>query len=123
MLARIDGLPDGVIGLRVVGRLTADDYKTELEPAVNAVVAAGRKVRLLLELGRSYEGIDPGAMAADLGFGSEHFRAFERLAVVTDIDWIRGGAGLFGPLMPGEVRVFAVGELEAAKTWIGEGLD
>ena len=122
MLARIEGLPQGVIGLRVVGRLTGDDYKTELEPAVNAVVADGRKVRLLLELGGAYEGIDPGAVAADMGFGSEHFKAFERLAVVTDIDWIRGGAGLFGPLMPGELRVFGTAELGAAKAWIGEGL-
>ena len=122
MLARIDGLPEGVIGLRVVGRLSADDYKTELEPAVNAVVADGRKVRLLLELGSAYDGIDPGAVAADLGFGSEHFRAFERMAVVTDIDWIRAGAGLFGPLMPGELKVYGTGELDAAKNWIGEGL-
>ena len=77
MLQRIGGLPEGVLGMRVVGRLSAADYESELEPAVNAVVASGRKVRLLLELGETYQGIDPGAVVADLGFGSEHFRAFD----------------------------------------------
>ena len=123
MLQRIGGLPEGVLGMRVVGRLSAADYESELEPAVNAVVASGRKVRLLLELGETYQGIDPGAVVADLGFGSEHFRAFDRMAIVTDVDWVRHGVTLFGPMMPGEIRVFGNAERDGATAWIAADLD
>ena len=39
-------------------------------------------------------------------------------ALVTDIDWIRKSAKLFGSLMPTEVMVFDVDDLDDAKKWI-----
>ena len=120
MFERIDGLPDGVVGLRAVGRVTGDDYRTVLVPAVDAATAGGHKARLLLELGEAFEGYDPSAMAADAGIGLEHFRSFERLAVVTGADWVRRAIHLFGSLIPGEVRVFPVTEASAARDWISD---
>ena len=98
--------------------MTGDDYRTTLVPAVDAANAGGRKVRLLLEFGEAYEGLDPSAVAADAGLGVEHFRSFERLAVVSDLDWVRRAIGLFGPLIPGEVRVFPLHESEQARAWV-----
>jgi hypothetical protein len=114
----IQGLPADIIGLRAVGQVTGDDYAKVLVPAVDRATSEGRKVRLLLELGPSFEGFDPGAMLADAGVGIRDFGAFERLAVVTDSDWIRRGINLFGPFIPGDVRVFGTNDDAAARAWI-----
>jgi hypothetical protein len=115
---RIEGLPGGVVGLRAVGRVTGDDYRNVLVPAVDEATAGGRKARLLLDLGEGFEGYDASAMTADAGVGLEHFRSFERVAVVTDTDWIRRAIHLFGPLIPGEVRVFPVADEARAREWV-----
>jgi hypothetical protein len=44
--------------------------------------------------------------------------AWERIAVVTDVDWIRMATKAFGFAMPGEVRVFSNAELGAARDWL-----
>ncbi|MGO9057741.1 MAG: STAS/SEC14 domain-containing protein [Candidatus Binataceae bacterium] len=50
--------------------------------------------------------------------GVEHLSRWERVAVVTDVDWIRHAVYVFRFLMPGEIRVFAVSEAAAAREWI-----
>ena len=45
-------------------------------------------------------------------------KAWERIAVVTDVDWIRTATKAFGFAMPGEVRVFSNAELGAARDWL-----
>ncbi len=52
--------------------------------------------------------------------GMKHLTSFERVAVVTDIDWIENVIKAFGFAVPGEVRVFDDDDLEAARQWISE---
>jgi hypothetical protein len=42
----------------------------------------------------------------------------ERVAIVTDIDWISHTAKLFAFVLPGDVRVFPLSEAENAREWI-----
>ena len=57
-------------------------------------------------------------MWEDFKIGVEHLSRWERVAVVTDIEWIRHAANVFSFLMPGEVRVFATSDAPAARQWI-----
>jgi hypothetical protein len=118
MFQIIDGMPESVVAVRGVGRVTGDDYRTVLDPAIDRATADGRKARLYLELGEAFEGYDASAMLADASVGVGHWTSFERIALVTDVDWVRHAIHLFGPLIPGEVRVFAVGDLDAARAWV-----
>jgi hypothetical protein len=118
VLQAIEGLPSGVIGFRAEGKVTSDDYAQTLAPAVRQEIAAGRKLRLLLELGPDFEGYDIGAMFADAKMGIEDFKSFEKLAVVTDNSMFRTGVEMFARLMPAAVQVFSVADVGAAKTWI-----
>src|SRR5271169_2520152 len=54
----------------------------------------------------------------DLKLGIEHLSRWERVAVVTDVAWIRHAVGAFQFLMPGEVRVFTTGQTSEARKWI-----
>jgi hypothetical protein len=114
----IDGLGDNVVALKAVGRVSADDYRDVLNPAVERATTGGRKARLLLDLGDAFEGYDVSAMFADAGLGAGHLHSFERMAVITDTDWVTRAVHLFGPLIPSEVRVFPSAESAAAKEWV-----
>jgi hypothetical protein len=45
---------------------------------------------------------------------------WERIAVVTDADWIENCIKAFGWMMPGEVKVFDDDEVDEAKRWLTE---
>ena len=52
-----------------------------------------------------------------------HPRAWKRVAIVSDADWLENGIKAFGWLMPGEVKVFETDDLDDAKEWLAGGND
>jgi hypothetical protein len=122
MVERIEEMPEGTIGFKVVKELTGDDYRQTIEPPLAAAAEAG-EVRLLFEIDSGF-GMDAGAVIEDaktgLKLGLGHMKAWKRTAIVTDVDWIRKAMKAFGFMAPGEVRVFDPGELGAAKVWVAE---
>jgi SpoIIAA-like len=117
MIERIEGAPDGVIAFRAVGKVDADDYKDVLAPAIERAVADHDKLRFVYALGPELEGYSAGASWQDARLGVGHLTKWERIAVVTDHSLMADAIRAIGILMPGEVKVFAVGELDEAMTW------
>lgn len=120
MLRIINDLPENVLGLEAVGKVTADDYRTVLVPALENLLATQPKARLLYVLGTAFEGFSGGAAWQDARLGMKHFTDFERVAVVTDTDWVENLVEAFGFVMPGEVETFDADDLDKARTWIAE---
>lgn len=120
MIAIIPDLPDNVLGFSASGKVTADDYASVLVPAVEAQLANRTKLRLLYQLGADFTGFGVGAMWADAKLGLHHPAAWERVALVTDVDWLRSAATIFGFAMPGQVRVFTNSEMAIARSWVSE---
>jgi hypothetical protein len=122
MVERIEEMPAGTIGFRVVEKLTGDDYRETIEPVLGEAAEAG-EVRLLFEIDAGF-GMDAGAAMEDaktgLKLGLGHMKAWKRTALVTDVDWIRKGIKAFAFMAPGEVQVFEPDELGAAKIWVAE---
>jgi hypothetical protein len=118
MFEPIEGFAEHVVAIRATGLVTADDYRTVLAPAIARATAGGRKARLLLELGEGFEGYGTSAMLADTTLGIGHFGSFERIAIVTDAEWLRRAIHLFGGFIPGDVRLFATAEVPTARAWI-----
>ena len=118
MIKRIPDLPENVIGFEASGEVTADDYESVLVPAADKAIKEQGTVRLLYVLGPDVSGFTAGAMWEDSKVGLEHRKAWERFAMVTDMDWVRDAMKLFGWVVPGEVRVFGNDQLAEAKAWI-----
>ena len=114
----IEGLPDDVVGLSVAGSSTPGTTRTTIVPLIEAKLARHEKIRLLYRIGPGFESFTPGAVWNDTLIGLKHLTAFSRVAVVSDIAWIRHAVRAFAPLIPAELSVFADVELEAAKAWI-----
>lgn len=120
MIELITDLPDRVLGVKASGDVTADDYRDVLVPALEEKLQAHKKARLLYVLGDSFSGYTGGAAWEDAKVGMKHLTDFERVAVVTDVDWVENMVKAFGFALPGEVRVFDDDELQAAREWISE---
>ena len=118
MLEPMSGFPGGTVAMRGTGMVTLDDYRTVLTPAVQRATSGDRKARLLLVLGEGFEGYEPGAVLADTALGVTHLGSFERIAIVTDEDWLQRAIHLLGGLIPGDVRLFRVAAQADAEAWI-----
>jgi hypothetical protein len=115
MLKEIPDLPSGVIGFEVSGKLRTEDYRDILLPALQAAAATG-DVRIVIVMPK-FEGFSGGALWQDLRMGVEHWRAWKRIALVTDVEWMAHGTDWFGWMTPGEVKHFPLTERAAAVAW------
>jgi hypothetical protein len=120
MLERMKGLPENVLGFEAKGEVTGADYESVLIPAVAELLGRQKRIRFLYHLGTDFSGFHAKAMWDDAKVGLQHITAWERVAVVTDVGWIRAAMKAFGFVMPGQVKVFGNGELEEARQWVSE---
>jgi len=118
MLRPLDDMPPGTIGFEAVGEVEDDDWERRVEPVLRELIAEGRKIRLLYLLGREAREVEGDAMAADTEFRARHAGSFERVAVVSDEDWMRPALRALSFLLPGRARGFRVRELAEAKDWL-----
>jgi hypothetical protein len=120
MIEKIPDLPDNALGYTAKGTVTAKDYETVIIPAVEELFTRKGKVRFLYHLGEDVTGFEAAAMWDDTKLGLKHLQGWERIAIVSDTEWIRAAISIFGLVIPGHVRVFHNNELAEAKRWISE---
>ena len=114
----IGPIPENVVAIACEGRVSRKDYDDVLVRAVTAALQRHKKIRLFYEITPQFSGIEAGAIWEDFRIGMEHLLRWERIAVVTDIEWIRHTVNVFRLLLPGKIRVFAGNEAEVAHQWI-----
>ena len=117
MIELLQDLPDGVVGVEAVGEVTPDDYETVLIPTFEAARAQHDEVRVVFVAGDRFEGFAAGALWDDTKYGFSHFKGWGRVALVTDIDWMRHLTNVFGWIAPKGIKVFPTSALDAAKAW------
>lgn len=114
----IKGLPADVIAIELEGIITAQDYENMLVPMVDKKLIEHDKIKMLVVLDDDFQSYSAGALLDDAKFGFTHLTTLSKLAIVSDMAWVRNGMKLFGPLIPTHVRSFHLNELETAKEWI-----
>ncbi len=116
-------LPQGVTGFRVSGRLSGDDLRG-FKPAFDDLKQSG-EIRIVEVIDSDYAGLSAGGLAEDLKMGLglmlEHHSAFRRIAIVSDKEWIAHAAHAMAWMVPGELAVFGLDELDKAKKWAAGG--
>jgi hypothetical protein len=126
MVERLQDMPAGTLGFRATGQITRADYADVLVPELHKALAEGGRLRTLYVI-EDLDEIEPSALWADskLGFdlAVRHHDAWERSAIVTDIEWMARATRMFAWMIPGEVRVFPLAELEQGKAWVAGGAD
>lgn len=120
MIEQMPNLPENVLGFIAKGTVSAEDYESVIIPAVEAAFSRHDKIRFLYHLGEDFSGFEAAAMWDDTKLGLKHLRGWERIAVVSDIEWILTTIKMFGVIIPGHVRVFHNSDLAEAMRWIAE---
>jgi SpoIIAA-like len=115
MIKELDGMPAGVTGFETSGTLRAEDYRDVVLPVLERA-AAGGDVRFVVVI-PEFHGMSGGAVWQDLKMGVEHLRAWKRIALVTDIEWMGYMTTMFGWMTPGEVRHFPLAQRDEAIAW------
>jgi hypothetical protein len=79
------------------------------------------QIRIVEVIASDYEGFGPGGLFEDLklGLGAlfQHHSAFKRIAVVSDKEWVRHTLHALAWMVPGELALFGLDDLERAKEW------
>lgn len=119
MIEMLPDMPPGVTGVRVSGRLSGQELR-EVRPTLETSLKSG-EIRIVEVIDSDYQGFGPGGLVEDLklGLGAvlPHHSAFRRIAVVSDKEWVAHTLHALAWMVPGELAVFGLGELERAKQW------
>jgi hypothetical protein len=118
MLKQMSDMPPGTVGFEAHGDVDDDDFEDSVAPVLRREIADGRKVRLLYLLGPQLGHYEGDAVKEEMKFAARHATAYERVAVVSDEDWLRPALRMLSVLVPGQMRGFPVAQLQAAKAWV-----
>ena len=122
MIEAFTDLPDGVLGFRFTGHVTKDEYADVLAPPLKDRIEKKQKIKLLIEIDDDFDRFEAGAFWEDLKFGLgtgvTHLSAWERMALVSDADWVHRAISLFGWLTPGDVKVYPLSQRGEAIAWL-----
>ncbi len=106
-----------VLGVRVSGTVTGDDYE-RFRPVIDARVREHGAVRLLIHM-HDFDGWDDlEAMWEDAKLDAAHYADVERLAMVGEERWQDWVTRLTDLLVPGDVRYFDEADLDEAWAWV-----
>ncbi len=120
MITMLTGLPDTIVGFEATGKVEVADYKEKLEPALSKAIAEHGAIRVLYVLGEEFSGYSAGALWEDAMVGTKDFSKWERIAVVSDTEWVKAGIQAFAWAVPARIRTFPVSERDAAVAWLVE---
>lgn len=105
-----------VIGVKIMGKLTHEDYQ-EFIPFLEESIEQAGPLRLLCET-EEFTGMEPQAVWDDMKFGLGHLRDFERMAVVGDKPWLKWCIALGDRLVKTEVKYFEPAQRAQAWAWL-----
>jgi len=119
MLQLIKDLPQHVTGIHAVGKVTANDYETVLEPILDEKVSSIGDINYLLVLETDVSHFTPAAGWRDLKLMLKYYRRWNKIAVVTDqrIEWF---SDVFKFVIPCESKGFPLARIDEAIIWITE---
>ncbi|MEA3364942.1 MAG: STAS/SEC14 domain-containing protein [Candidatus Hydrogenedentes bacterium] len=118
-MVQIESLEGNTIRMKVVDKLTHEDYTNVLIPGLEQILQNHDKVRVLVDV-TEFKGWNLAAAWDDVTFGMKHRNDFEKFAVVGGKGWMNWGTKLGAQFMSGEVKTFSAEEREQAWEWIRE---
>lgn len=118
MFEKMDESAGNVVGYRIAGRITREDYEA-LTPEVEALVEQEGNIRLLLDM-EGFEWEEMKAWGADFKFGRQFREKIDKLAIVGDKRWEKWLAAVADPFYAREAEFFKTDDRHAAWEWLRE---
>jgi hypothetical protein len=107
-----------ILGVKISGKLTTQEYEEIWMPKVEAVIQAHDKIRCYCLIEDDFQGAEAGAIWDDTKFGFKHRNNFEKLALVDGKKWMEWLMKIFAPLISGEMKFFPREQAREAWDWL-----
>ena len=116
MLKLIEDLSPDVLSIEAAAKVRHEGYRNVLIPAAKTKMVQG-PIKMLYVAGPDFTRYELEALWDAAAFGFKHWHQFQRIAMVTENAWRRAMA-MFCAFFPGQIQLFKLAGLNAAKTWI-----
>jgi hypothetical protein len=118
MLEKLSESSGSVVGYKVVGKVTVEDYK-QLNPEIQALVDEYDAVCVLLDM-QEFAGEEVKAWLPDLRFGHRFHDKIDKMAIVGDKRWEKWLTALVDPFYAKDGEFFPPEETDKAWVWLRE---
>ncbi|MFZ5962654.1 STAS/SEC14 domain-containing protein [Thalassococcus sp. BH17M4-6] len=122
MIEKMSLSHENLLGFRIAGTVSQEDYETVLIPALEAAIEEHERLRLLVRVESDFKDYTLGALFEDMRVGLKHWRGFDRVALVAETKWVVRAVKAFSIFMPCPVAVFDLSEQDEAHRWLTESL-
>ena len=122
MIQLIDNLPAGTLGFSCSGQISGEEMQRLVIPSVEAALREQERIKALVVFEPDFGGFSLEAAWDDTNLALRHWEGFERLAVVTDLGWLRQASRALALLLPYPVQLFGLEEQDSARRWLSEAL-
>lgn len=106
-----------IVTLSVFGKLTGSDYRAILLPAMEEAIEELGQLRCLIDLSE-FTGLDFSAFWEDLKFGLGNASHMEKIAIISDRQWVEWAAKAGGLVTPAKIQAFDATERLEARRWL-----
>ncbi len=108
---------DNIVGMRVKGKLSEEDFD-RIVTVIDERLTRHEKLRIYVEM-ESFGGMSLETFFKDVQFGLKRYDRFDKKAIVTDQAWVQKVVPVVDKLFPNiEVKAFPFEEKERAKEWV-----
>jgi hypothetical protein len=107
-----------ILGIKISGTLTTQEYEEIWMPRVEAVIQAHGKLRCYCLMEDDFQGVEAGAIWDDTKFGLKHRKDFDKFAMVGAQHWMEWLMKIFAPLVSGEIKSFSREQAQEAWDWV-----
>ena len=116
MLEKLGESSGPVVGYKVLGKVTVEDYR-KLEPDIQTLVDDYDSVCLLLDL-QEFAGEEVKAWLPDLRFGHRFHDSINKMAIIGDKRWQKWVTALASPWYARDAKFFHPEETDEAWAWL-----
>jgi hypothetical protein len=118
MFEKMNESSGSVIGYRVAGTITKDDYG-QLVPEVEALLQEEDSICMLLDM-TPFKWEKVRAWGSDWRFGRDYHKKITKLAVVGDKKWEKWLTSIADPFYAQDAKYFRSADMDAAWAWLRE---
>ncbi|MGK9125909.1 STAS/SEC14 domain-containing protein [Olivibacter sp. SA151] len=122
MLALMDNFPPHVVAYRAQGKVNGEEYKEIVVQRIAEVAKAYPQINFIVLLETGFEDYNLQALLEYIKVSFEHFSKWNRMAIVSDQQWVRKIYDILSPLVHGEIRTYRLEDQQRASEWVSAPL-
>lgn len=123
MVELLNDFPPYVAAYKATGQVSKEEYENVVMEKINQVAAQYGKINFLVLMATDVSDYSFGSLVDYVKMTFGHFKDWNRLAVVSDAQWVNKVYESLGGLVYGEVKSFKINEYDEARQWISQPIE